>query len=86
MSPSNVVLYARTSSSPYPCQACRRLSDFLSKDQYEEAMQQFKILCETQLGYVWRVAQHADKASPELPGVCYLHFNDVSGQWERSFV
>jgi len=51
-------------------------------------MQQFKFLCETRLGYVWRVAQHGDKPAPAQtgPGVCYLNFNELSGEWEHSFV
>ena len=51
-------------------------------------MQQFKFLCETQLGYVWRVAQHNDKLEKAQPGpaVCYLNFNELSGEWEHSFV
>lgn len=66
----------------------RRLSDFLTRDQYEKAMQQFKFLCETRLGYVWRVAQHNDKLEKAQPGpgVCYLNFNELSGEWEHSFV
>ena len=68
----------------------RRLSDFLTMEQYEKAMEQFKFLCETRLGYVWRVAQHGDqqykKSSAGLPGVCYLQFNDMTGQWEHGFV
>mmetsp|Transcript_44404 Transcript_44404/g.103761 ORF Transcript_44404/g.103761 Transcript_44404/m.103761 type:complete len:140 (+) Transcript_44404:72-491(+) len=66
----------------------RRLSDFLTRDQYEKAMQQFKFLCETRLGYVWRVAQHSEKPDPAQPGpgVCYLNFNELSGEWEHSFV
>ncbi|CAE7207306.1 PKHD1L1 [Symbiodinium natans] len=62
----------------------RKLSDFLTKEQYEEAMQQFKVLCETRLGYVWRVAQHMDDKSSGQPGVCYLQFNEMSLQWEHS--
>ncbi|CAE7425628.1 unnamed protein product, partial [Symbiodinium pilosum] len=68
----------------------RRLSDFLTKEQYDNAMQQFKFLCETRLGYVWRVAEPSDhnseKLSTGLPGVCYLHFDDLSGQWQHNFV
>ena len=60
----------------------RKLSDFLAKDQYDEAMQQFKVLCERRLGYVWRVA---DKHAEE-PGVCYLHFNEFNGHLEHCFV
>jgi len=72
----------------------RRLSDFLEKDQYEDAMQQFKHLCETRLGYEWRVARHSDppgtpdsrESEGQLETVCYLQFNDMRGQWEHAFV
>ena len=63
----------------------RRLSDFLTKEQYEEAMEQFKVLCETRLGYVWRVAKHGDKPCSRQLGVCYLQFNEMSQQWEHCF-
>ena len=60
----------------------------MTRDQYEKAMQQFKFLCETRLGYVLRVAQHSEKPDPAQPGpgVCYLNFNELSGEWEHSFV
>ncbi|CAE7384365.1 unnamed protein product [Symbiodinium natans] len=63
----------------------RRLSEFLDQEQYEEAMEQFKVLCETRLGYVWRVAEHSDMPCPRQPAVCYLQFNETSVQWEHSF-
>ena len=85
---AGIAIFSHVEFLSAPRERFRKLSDFLTREQYEEAMQQFKVLCETRLGYVWRVAQHDEKpsAEAELPGVCYLNFNGLTGQWEPNFV